>query len=656
MKIKFKALFTILTLLIFTFSSSIFNVMNVYADDMEVHYLTKIGEYVESINSSLKKYHEDYVVFNEVSGRYPRANVSGEINSRNADGSIVLWGDASFIDTPNDKISRELGEKYGEGNILVQNPDSKNVTSDSYLSTAHCYLGYTVSQNMFGQDVPVYIYGPAPSEFNTANNNLYTSNMNYINAKNSLLDYIHNYNAAEADNISLKNHTYDLINLIKNYKNDTILDQNEINEILQIINSLEHNLIYKKVVDAKILRAMSTVYDGQEEEEFRKLHYYTEIAKLDPKEFSKFGWNFNEKILIGRALLSLGNDSLGNKYLKEVLDNAQDNELVRRANNLLQFGYAGEYIARASELSAQEYRNDYDIIHICDKGIKDLITHKLTKGLYKLNYYKAKAYGNMGELSSAEKYFGKAIEIDPNNVDAYEDMTIILFNGNKWSEAKKYYKKAIKLDPSLKDADSFAYFEELFDGDIESENTEGYNMFNQDYSSDSVNKDCIVKIGKYEYVVGTDSVIDPLIDFRNSFGYSEASYLYENTTLYDFNDYDDNNNGSYTFWFNAGDSNNLIYSINYMKGSKSVPKEFEFSTGKGIKIGNTISDVIKVYGNVNTKQTFEAPSGNQGIELTYLFSVDGNNNIKLVFYGEAEKGKDVKTAKVSGIDVVLESK
>lgn len=64
--------------------------------------------------------------------------------------------------------------------------------------------------------------------------------------------------------------------------------------------------------------------------------------------------------------------------------------------------------------------------------------------------YKAGVENN---LTSAEEYYRKAVELNPNYADAYNNLGIIVYKDeNRQKEAEGYYRKAIELNPNYADA------------------------------------------------------------------------------------------------------------------------------------------------------------------------------------------------------------
>ena len=56
----------------------------------------------------------------------------------------------------------------------------------------------------------------------------------------------------------------------------------------------------------------------------------------------------------------------------------------------------------------------------------------------------------MEELSKAISCYEKAIQIDSNYINAYNNLGIILGDLNRLDEAKKYLEKSLNVDPNAK--------------------------------------------------------------------------------------------------------------------------------------------------------------------------------------------------------------
>lgn len=103
------------------------------------------------------------------------------------------------------------------------------------------------------------------------------------------------------------------------------------------------------------------------------------------------------------------------------------------------------------------------------------------------NYNKAIDYSKQGDLETAIKYYYKAIELDSNYVDAYDNLGVIYRRLGKYNLAKECYKKSISIYPDgitahqnlaiihtlQNNKDSIVYeYEKIIE--IDSNNPEGY--------------------------------------------------------------------------------------------------------------------------------------------------------------------------------------
>lgn len=122
----------------------------------------------------------------------PAFYVFGQIKE---DDSHDLWGytypvNSSGVSAP--------GFLTKSSNIVIKNPDKSKVSFGQYVGGIHYYLGKTTGKGLFGQTVPIYIFGPPPSniasKINAANSKLTAAkkqldkaNAALTTAKNSLL-------------------------------------------------------------------------------------------------------------------------------------------------------------------------------------------------------------------------------------------------------------------------------------------------------------------------------------------------------------------------------------------------------------------------------------------------------------------------------------
>ena len=66
---------------------------------------------------------------------------------------------------------------------------------------------------------------------------------------------------------------------------------------------------------------------------------------------------------------------------------------------------------------------------------------------YLVYYFKGIATASMGEYSEAEKAFHKAVDLNPNFSDPYNNLGILLFENDELDRCEIYFQKAIKLSP-----------------------------------------------------------------------------------------------------------------------------------------------------------------------------------------------------------------
>ena len=66
--------------------------------------------------------------------------------------------------------------------------------------------------------------------------------------------------------------------------------------------------------------------------------------------------------------------------------------------------------------------------------------------------HSAEILGKSGKYQEAIEHFDKAIELDPNYVDAWYNKGVVLDNLGEHEEAIECYDKALELDPNNADA------------------------------------------------------------------------------------------------------------------------------------------------------------------------------------------------------------
>ena len=67
-------------------------------------------------------------------------------------------------------------------------------------------------------------------------------------------------------------------------------------------------------------------------------------------------------------------------------------------------------------------------------------------------FYLGYAYLMIQNLSKAEEYYQKALEITPNNADILLGLGVIMQKRRQYREAKQHYENALLLEPNLEEA------------------------------------------------------------------------------------------------------------------------------------------------------------------------------------------------------------
>lgn len=67
-------------------------------------------------------------------------------------------------------------------------------------------------------------------------------------------------------------------------------------------------------------------------------------------------------------------------------------------------------------------------------------------------FYLGYAYLMLKDLSKAEEYYRKALDMTPNNPDILLGLGVIMQTRSQYQDAKEYYENALVLDPNLEEA------------------------------------------------------------------------------------------------------------------------------------------------------------------------------------------------------------
>ncbi|MFC5528913.1 cadherin-like beta sandwich domain-containing protein [Cohnella yongneupensis] len=138
-----------------------------------------------------KKYQETF--YSE-----PVFRVTGQIKSRKP---FYLWGAAFSENAPLDHPGWAAAQST---NILIQNPDNSKIAYNNYIMGMHYYKGSTTAKGIYGQTVPVYIFG-GPS----------ASLQKKINAAKAVLDKASTALKKSKDAVEVKKRN--LIQTVKSY-------------------------------------------------------------------------------------------------------------------------------------------------------------------------------------------------------------------------------------------------------------------------------------------------------------------------------------------------------------------------------------------------------------------------------------------------------
>ena len=84
-------------------------------------------------------------------------------------------------------------------------------------------------------------------------------------------------------------------------------------------------------------------------------------------------------------------------------------------------------------------------------GISKPNTEKMPDANVQKLFLKAKSLQKSGLLQEAEKWYKKAVEIDPGYVPALNNLGVVYLHGGKFSDARISLEKAIRLNPGYVD-------------------------------------------------------------------------------------------------------------------------------------------------------------------------------------------------------------
>lgn len=124
--------------------------------------------------------------YREASANYPQFYITGEIKDRDP---FLVWGIAFGPNAP----MNHPGFLIQNTNIVIKNPNSGAIMYGNYIQGVHYYHGETVGEGIFGQEVPIYIFGGPPSELGSLEKKVRSAETKLAAAKEALISYVNTY-------------------------------------------------------------------------------------------------------------------------------------------------------------------------------------------------------------------------------------------------------------------------------------------------------------------------------------------------------------------------------------------------------------------------------------------------------------------------------
>jgi uncharacterized protein YjdB len=115
--------------------------------------------------------------------KYPTFIITGEIKTRKP---FMVWGSAFSYDAS----MSHIGQRTTASNILVENPDQSKIMYGQYVMGIHYYKRVTTGKGIFGQTVPIYVYGGKPAELTQAERRVNTEKKNVQSAFKKITSYV----------------------------------------------------------------------------------------------------------------------------------------------------------------------------------------------------------------------------------------------------------------------------------------------------------------------------------------------------------------------------------------------------------------------------------------------------------------------------------
>jgi HSP20 family molecular chaperone IbpA len=150
------AIFAPLLIVFFLLGILNFNAQTTYAKGTD--------QATKEYNAAVTSYNSAVSRLNAAERKTPSFYISGEI-TRRYNGELLIWGYAS-----NSNASpSHPGWLLNKGNIIIKSYNSSNINYNYYYGR-HYFIKQTTGIGIFGQTVPVNVYGPTPSKIKQLQN------------------------------------------------------------------------------------------------------------------------------------------------------------------------------------------------------------------------------------------------------------------------------------------------------------------------------------------------------------------------------------------------------------------------------------------------------------------------------------------------------
>lgn len=124
--------------------------------------------------------------YKKVKSNYPTFYITGTVRERDP---FYVWGVAFSYDAD---LSHP-GFITSNSNIIIKNPDTSQIMYNQYIQGAHYYQRSTFGEGMWGQSVPVHIFGGPPEAVVQAKKKVTILRERLTQIETELIQYINNY-------------------------------------------------------------------------------------------------------------------------------------------------------------------------------------------------------------------------------------------------------------------------------------------------------------------------------------------------------------------------------------------------------------------------------------------------------------------------------